>query len=99
MVQPLNMVAMQSLGEPDPTQITKTDLLTALSFDRTGRMLSVGDNGGRVIIFNLEPNDEGEEEFAYLTELYAHKRAMDVLSSTEISETVSNLEWVNKSEA
>ena len=69
MVQPINWCAMQSLGEPDPTQIVKTDLLTAVAFDRTGRLLSVGDRGGRVIIFSAEKNDQGDDEFEYLTEL------------------------------
>jgi len=47
---------MQSLGEPDPTTITRTDLLTAISFDRTGNILSVGDRGGRVICFIKQLN-------------------------------------------
>lgn len=69
MVQPLNMYAMQSLGEPDVTQIIKSDLLSAMAFDKTGSLLSVGDNGGRVIIFSLAQNSSGPDEFEYLTEL------------------------------
>ena len=33
MVEPLNLVAMSQLGEPDPTAISKHDLLSAMAFD------------------------------------------------------------------
>ena len=51
MTEPLNLVALEQLGEPDPTAISKHDLLSAMAFDRTGQILSVGDRGGRVICF------------------------------------------------
>lgn len=54
MIEPLNLVAMEQLGEPDPTAISKHDLLSAMAFDRAGRILSVGDRGGRVICFQLQ---------------------------------------------
>ena len=54
MTEPLNLVAMEQLGEPDPTAISKHDLLSAMAFDRAGRILSVGDRGGRVICFQLQ---------------------------------------------
>ena len=56
MIKPLNLSAMCQLGEPDPTQISKVDLLSAMAFDRTGQVLSVGDRGGRVICFSLTEN-------------------------------------------
>ena len=60
MIEPLNLVAMESLGEPDPTAITRQDLLSAMAFDHTGSILSVGDRGGRVICFQLESNEQGQ---------------------------------------
>ena len=42
---------MNVLGEPDPNSITKQDLLNAISFDKTGGYLAVGDRGGRIIVF------------------------------------------------
>ena len=51
MIDPLNMVAMNQLGEPDVTSISKQDLLSAIAFDKTGKILSVGDRGGRIICF------------------------------------------------
>ena len=61
MIEPLNLVAMESLGEPDPTAITRQDLLSAMAFDHTGSILSVGDRGGRVICFKLESNEQGQD--------------------------------------
>lgn len=61
MIEPLNLAAMESLGEPDPTAITRQDLLSAMAFDHTGSILSVGDRGGRVICFQLESNEQGHD--------------------------------------
>ena len=63
MVEPLNLMAMQQLGEPDPGAISRSDLLSAISFDRQGQMLSVGDNGGRAIIFVEAENSYLNKEF------------------------------------
>jgi len=57
MVEPLNMTAMTQLGEPNVSNINRQDLLSSISFDRTGSILAVGDRGGRVICFNLTEND------------------------------------------
>lgn len=94
-VEPLNMMAMSQLGEPDPAAISRSDLLSAVSFDRQGQILSVGDRGGRVICFSLAENASGQQEFEYLTEFQAHTKSFDVLSSSDISETVNCIEWIN----
>ena len=36
LIEPLNLLNMSSLGEPDPTAIARHDLLSAISFDKTG---------------------------------------------------------------
>ena len=93
--EPLNMLAMSQLGEPDPSAISKHDFLSAIAFDKTGKLLSVGDRGGRVITFQMGENDHGQPEYEYLTEFQAHTKAFDVLSSQETSETVVSLDWIN----
>ena len=40
-----------------------------MSFDKTGKYLSVGDRGGRVIVFEMAKNEEGHDELDYLTEM------------------------------
>lgn len=49
--KPLNLLSLNVLGESDPSNITKQDLLSSIAFDKQGSMLSVGDRGGRVIVF------------------------------------------------
>ena len=47
----LNWVYINGLGERDPKNVSKNDMLTSITFDKTGDYLAVGDQGGRVIIF------------------------------------------------
>lgn len=49
--EPITWVYSNGLGERDPSNITDHDVLTAINFDCHGEYLSVGDKGGRVIIF------------------------------------------------
>ena len=74
----LNLLNMSSLGEPDATAISKHDLLSAISFDKRGDFLSVGDRGGRVIIFERKV-DQGVEDFDYFTEFQSHTKSFDTL--------------------
>lgn len=47
----LSWVYINGLGERDLNNVTETDVLTALNFDKSGEYLAVGDRGGRVIVF------------------------------------------------
>jgi serine/threonine-protein phosphatase 2A regulatory subunit B len=69
----LNLLNMNSLGEPDPQAISKHDLLSAISFDKRGNFLSVGDRGGRVIVFERK-EEKGVEDFDYFTEFQSHTK-------------------------
>ena len=71
---------LTTLGEPDPANITKSDLLSAMAFDKQGQMLAVGDRGGRIIIFQRSIEDK-QIEFDYLTEFQSHEVAFDPLNS------------------
>ena len=97
--EPLNLQVLSQLGEPDPTAISKHDVLSAMAFDLTGNILSVGDKGGRVICFQLGKNERGQLDYEYLTEFQAHASTFDVLSSQQISETVTGLQWINQSQS
>lgn len=63
----LNMLSLNVLGESDPSNITKQDLLSAIAFDKQGQMLSVGDRGGRVIVFQ-KVEEGGSIDYEYMTE-------------------------------
>jgi hypothetical protein len=87
-IEPLNLLNLNSLGEPDPSNIAKHDLLSAVAFDKSGKFLSVGDRGGRMIIFERTETPQGDD-FDYLTEFQAHTKKHDTLQNTEIPETVT----------
>ena len=90
----LNLLNMNSLGEPDPTAISKHDLLSSIVFDKRGEYLSVGDRGGRVIVFERK-NEQGLDDFDYFTEFQSHTKSFDTLNSTDISEEITGIEWLN----
>lgn len=64
----LPLFFMNSLGEPKASAISRHDLLSAIAFDATGDILSVGDRGGRVILFERIEDEQGRTDFDYLTE-------------------------------
>jgi len=93
-MKPLGLHPLNTLGEPDPTNITKQDILSAIAFDKQGQLLSVGDRGGRVIIFQrIEEN--GVMDWDYLTEFQSHETSFDPLNSNQIPEKINVLEWIN----
>ena len=88
------MLPLNTLGEPDPSNITKQDILSAIAFDKQGQLLSVGDRGGRVIVFQrIEEN--GVMDWDYLTEFQSHETSFDPLNSNQIPEKINVLEWIN----
>lgn len=94
-MKPLGLLPLNTLGEPDPQNITKQDILTAIAFDKQGQLLSVGDRGGRVIVFQrIEEN--GVMDWDYLTEFQSHETSFDPLNSNQIPEKINVLEWINK---
>ena len=91
---PLKLRALTQLGEPDPSEVTKNDILTAISFNQNGEILSVGDHGGRVICFGKDLDENGQEDYGYITEFQAFHDSFDVLTSQEISKEITNIEWL-----
>lgn len=68
--QPISWVYANGLGERDPDNITDHDVLTAINFDKTGEFLSVGDKGGRVIVFKRIRTKKRSrvDDYEYFTE-------------------------------
>ena len=66
----LNWVYINGLGERNESNISKTDILSAISFDKTGDYLAVGDHGGRVIIFKyIDLKNSRYFDYRYFTEI------------------------------
>ena len=78
-------------------QIHDEDIITALEFDNTGKYLALGDQAGRLIIFD-QPETNAKKgtfvEFQYLTELQSHIKEFDYLKSSEIEERINQIQWL-----
>jgi serine/threonine-protein phosphatase 2A regulatory subunit B len=79
-------------------QMHDEDIITALEFDTTGKYLSLGDQAGRLIIFD-QPEPSGKNsatyiEYQYLTELQSHIKEFDYLKSSEIEERINQIQWL-----
>lgn len=71
-------------------KVSEEDIISAISFDKTGRFLSLGDRAGRLIIFEQCATAKSKRvEFQYLTELQSHTREFDYLKSTDIEEKIN----------
>jgi serine/threonine-protein phosphatase 2A regulatory subunit B len=93
----INWVYANGLGERDPASITDHDVLTSIEFDKTGEFLSVGDKGGRVIVFKRIRSKKKSrvDDFEYFTEFQSHEPGFDYLKSAEIEEKINAMEWIN----
>jgi serine/threonine-protein phosphatase 2A regulatory subunit B len=89
-------VYINGLGERDQSNVTDSDVLTAISFDKTGEYLAVGDKGGRVIVFRYGGLKNSKYfDYRYFTEIQSHEPEFDHLKSIELDEKVNSLEFVN----
>jgi len=66
----INWVYINGLGERNERNISKSDILSSITFDKTGNYLAVGDNGGRVIIFKyIDLKNSRYFDYRYFTEI------------------------------
>ena len=89
-------VYINGLGERDQKNVTESDVLTAISFDKTGDFLAVGDRGGRVIVFRYNNLKSSRYfDFRYYTEIQSHEPEFDHLKSIELDEKINAIEFIN----
>jgi serine/threonine-protein phosphatase 2A regulatory subunit B len=85
----------QIIGDDNPNQQTsEEDLISAISFDQQGNHLAIGDNAGRVILFQRDQSKEGNP-YSFLTELYAHTKFFDYFRSEDSEPRILDIKWVN----
>lgn len=66
----MNWVYINGLGERDMAQVTDSDVLSAITFDKSGEYLAVGDRGGRVIIFRfMDLRNSRYFDYRYFSEI------------------------------
>lgn len=51
---------VQGLGDTDSDSISDSDTISTISFDKMGRYLSLGDIGGRIIVFAFKEEGDGD---------------------------------------
>lgn len=88
-------VYINGLGERDAANVTESDVLTAISFDKTGEYLAVGDKGGRVIIFRyFDLKNSRYFDYRYFAEVQSHEPEFDHLKSIELDEKINSLQFL-----
>lgn len=86
---------INGLGERNESNISKTDILSAIAFDKTGNYLAVGDHGGRVIIFKyIDLKNSRYFDYRYFTEIQSHEPEFDHLKSIELDEKINSIEFI-----
>jgi len=92
----LNWVYINGLGERNESNISKSDILSAIAFDKTGNYLAVGDHGGRVIVFKyIDLKNSRYFDYRYFTEIQSHEPEFDHLKSIELDEKINSIEFIN----
>lgn len=80
--------------------MTDSDVLTAISFDKSGEYLAVGDKGGRVIIFRYtELKNSRYFDYRYFSEIQSHEPEFDHLRSIGLDEKINALEFLHNSKS
>jgi len=73
----------------DSVSTGKDNLITALSFDKTGKYLSVGYNSGQVVVLC----QQDDHTYQLYTEFKSHESTFDFLTSLEIEEKINMIRW------
>lgn len=96
---------VQGLGDTDTENTSEGDTISTISFDKMGKYLSLGDIGGRIIVFAFK--EEGDMDsvtdsgkvypsLQYITEFQSHEPEFNFQKSIEIPERLTCIEWVNR---
>ena len=97
MVKSTEWVHINGLGERDLSNVSDTDVLSAISFDSTGEYLAVGDRGGRVIVFRfVDLKNSRYFDYRYFSEIQSHEPEFDHLKSLELDEKINSLEFLKQ---
>ncbi|KAA6384739.1 MAG: putative Protein phosphatase PP2A regulatory subunit B, partial [Streblomastix strix] len=89
----------QVFGDRNMENVQKADIISALEFDKTGDYLAAGDNGGRLVLFNIVKNAKTQAsrrkvEYNFITEFQSHEPDFDHLRSLEIEERINSIKFL-----
>ncbi|KAK0142469.1 Serine/threonine-protein phosphatase 2A regulatory subunit B gamma isoform [Merluccius polli] len=79
------------------------DIISTVEFNHTGELLATGDKGGRVVIFQREPEGKTEPfsqgEYNVYSTFQSHEPEFDYLKSLEIEEKINKIRWLPQQNA
>ncbi|KAG2466094.1 2ABG phosphatase, partial [Polypterus senegalus] len=79
------------------------DIISTVEFNQTGELLATGDKGGRVVIFQREPESKNEPncqgEYNVYSTFQSHEPEFDYLKSLEIEEKINKIRWLPQQNA
>ncbi|KAG8134828.1 hypothetical protein E2320_007900, partial [Naja naja] len=79
------------------------DIISTIEFNQTGELLATGDKGGRVVIFQREPENKNppycQGEYNVYSTFQSHEPEFDYLKSLEIEEKINKIKWLPQQNA
>lgn len=86
------------LGDTKAADRIEQDRITAMTFDKEGRFLSVGDNDGRIVVFSFKEDDDfkGMPQLQFFEEIFAFDPEFNSQKCIDIAPRVTALEWLNR---
>ena len=98
--EPTSWVYINGLGERDIQNVNESDILTAVTYDKRGEYLAVGDRGGRVIVFRYtDLKNSRYFDYRYFQEIQSHEPEFDHLKSIEMEEKVNDIEFLHQNKS
>ncbi|XP_030638416.1 serine/threonine-protein phosphatase 2A 55 kDa regulatory subunit B gamma isoform [Chanos chanos] len=85
----LSPVLCSDLSAVEP-EYTEADVISTVEFNQSGELLATGDKGGRVVIFQREP----QGEYNVYSTFQSHEPEFDYLKSLEIEEKINKIRWL-----
>ncbi|KAB0341713.1 hypothetical protein FD754_018639, partial [Muntiacus muntjak] len=86
-----------------PPPPTTADIISTVEFNHTGELLATGDKGGRVVIFQREPESKNaphsQGEYDVYSTFQSHEPEFDYLKSLEIEEKINKIKWLPQQNA
>ncbi|XP_028852631.1 serine/threonine-protein phosphatase 2A 55 kDa regulatory subunit B alpha isoform isoform X1 [Denticeps clupeoides] len=83
--------------------IAEADIISTVEFNHSGELLATGDKGGRVVIFQQEPESKNSPqcrgEYNVYSTFQSHEPEFDYLKSLEIEEKINKICWLPQKNA
>ncbi|CAH8627698.1 unnamed protein product [Dicrocoelium dendriticum] len=77
-------------------EVNDADIISCVEYDKSGEFLATGDRGGRIVIFQQDPEQRNQlrvNHNVYCT-FVSHEPEFDYLKSLEIEEKINKIRWL-----